>query len=205
MESIIQSDKLSPVTLQPHLQLIDAFETHEILDRHNEINLDVSSNFKELGKVYLFRCLDSGYRFYYPFSIFASSSFYSQIQAQNPHYYPKDKWEFSKAFTTLPNSGKLLEIGCGVGHFMQKAKRKGLECTGLELNPNAIHVARQNGLTVLNQDLKEHAIAHKEQYDVVCAFQVLEHITEVRSFVEHCLLCLKPRGILIFGVPNSNP
>jgi predicted SAM-dependent methyltransferase len=73
------------------------------------------------------------------------------------------------------------------------------------LDPDAIHVARQNGLTVLNQDLKEYAIAHKEQYDVVCAFQVLEHITEVRSFVEHCLLCLKPSGILIFGVPNSNP
>ncbi len=64
MESIIQSDKLSPVTLQPHLQLIDAFETHEILDRYNEIDLDVSTNFKELGKVYFFRCLDSGYRFY---------------------------------------------------------------------------------------------------------------------------------------------
>jgi len=61
----------------------------------------------------------------------------------------------------------------GVGHFMQKAKSKGLECTGLELDPDAIHVARQNGLTVLNQDLKEYAIAHKEQYDVVCAFQVL--------------------------------
>jgi len=34
---------------------------------------------------------------------------------------------------------------------------------------------------------------------------VLEHIFHVSDFIKDCLACLKPGGILILGVPNSNP
>jgi SAM-dependent methyltransferase len=40
---------------------------------------------------------------------------------------------------------------------------------------------------------------------VVCSFQVLEHIYDVKSFLEASLHVLKPKGKLIIGVPNNEP
>ena len=53
--------------------------------------------------------------------------------------------------------------------------------------------------------IDEFAVNHKENYDVVCFFQVLEHITNVHEFLKSSLVTLKPNGKLIIGVPNNNP
>jgi 2-polyprenyl-3-methyl-5-hydroxy-6-metoxy-1,4-benzoquinol methylase len=53
--------------------------------------------------------------------------------------------------------------------------------------------------------LEDHAIENENKYDVVCSFQVLEHIANPRSYLINSLKVLKDGGKLIIAVPNNNP
>ena len=56
---------------------------------------------------------------------------------------------------------------------------------------------------VSNPGVKLSPNEHAEFYDVVCSFQVLEHIDDTRRFIYDSLRCLKPGGRLIQSVPNE--
>jgi SAM-dependent methyltransferase len=99
----------------------------------------------------------------------------------------------------------VLDIGCGRGAFLSNIKNKVASCTGLEFNDQAIEKARQAGLDVRKEMIETHAAANPEKYSVVCFFQVLEHINEVKQFLDAALKTLKSGGLLIIGVPNSDP
>src|SRR4051794_38663099 len=60
--------------------------------------------------------------------------------------------------------GSLLEVGCSSGRFLELAKIKGWEVTGLELNPQAAEYITQHDLN--------RPFPLKQQYDVVVAVEV---------------------------------
>jgi SAM-dependent methyltransferase len=130
-------------------------------------------------------------------------TFYQLLQ-QRPDYYSNWNWEHGEAVKHFPNGSAVLEIGCGTGSFLKRVQST-CRVAGLELNKSAIAVARAEGLNVYDELIEEHAKKNPEAYDVVCAFQVFEHIYEVKPFIEAALRCLKPGGKLVFGVPNNNP
>ena len=74
---------------------------------------------------------------------------------------------------------------------------------GVEPNfPSGAH-SMHAGSHILPENITQHAMTNSETYDVVCAFQVLEHIGDPQSFLTAALACLKPDGLLIIGVPNA--
>ncbi|MCX6738915.1 MAG: methyltransferase domain-containing protein, partial [Candidatus Parcubacteria bacterium] len=61
--------------------------------------------------------------------------------------------------------------------------------TGLAVYPDSIETfSRKKGL----------------YYDIVCSFQVLEHVPDVKSFLDASLAILKPGGLMIISVPNND-
>ena len=42
-----------------------------------------------------------------------------------------------------------------------------------------------------------------QRFDVICAFQVLEHISNPREFLEDIISLLRPSGKILLAVPNS--
>jgi SAM-dependent methyltransferase len=195
----------SPVTLSNNTALVDTIPVQLIVDSYaSQLGMDVSHYFTGLTEVSIYRCSDTGFRFYYPATIFGDAGFYEQLQ-QKEFYYRPWVWEHQTALQYIAPGSKVLEIGCGLGAFIEKLQAKGFDCTGLELNEAAAAVCRQKGLTVHNQLLDAHLVQHSESYDVVCAFQVLEHVYDVHSFISESIACLKPGGKLIFAVPNNNP
>jgi len=195
---------LSPVTGSTNVSLCEDFPVQEILGQYaNEYHVDVSRFFKNLARIELYRCEDSGCRFYYPESIFGDGTFYEALQ-KNKGYYSVWTWQHDQASKFLKNGATILEVGCGLGEFL--ARRRGAnECVGLELNPSAVIAARNKGLTIFNESIESHSANHQGAYDVVCAFQVFEHIYNARSFLHSSLECLKPDGLLILSVPNNHP
>src|SRR3989344_9161104 len=103
-----------------------------------------------------------------------------------------EKWEYGKALDIVSGAKMLLEIGCAQGEFLEKAKAKGADCTGLELNAHAAGKGRKKGLYILEESIQDHAQKNKERYDVVCSFQVTEHIPEIGEFIRASLDALKP-------------
>ena len=94
----------------------------------------------------------------------------------------------------------MLDIGCGDGRFHTSIALA--EYTGLD--PSATSMCRKISPTarVINQQLEQHAQS-ATGYDVVCAFQVLEHVPEPIQFIEMALQCLRPGGLLLLGMPNQ--
>lgn len=152
------------------------------------------------GVVQFCECATCGLRFYDP-STTGGAEFYAQLQ-DYPWYYLNDKDEYEIARKFVLRSNHVLEVGSGTGNFGMR-----LDCTsyiGLEFNPNAIKIAKERGLTLLDQQINEHAATHQECYEVVCAFQVLEHLGDPRDFFESAVACLRPGGKLIISVPSEN-
>jgi SAM-dependent methyltransferase len=130
-----------------------------------------------------------------------SPEYYASFQAFD-WYYLEDKPEYDMAIKWMPPSARVLEVGCGVGWFGRKLTSG--QYTGLEYSHAAAEKARASGLDVRTQSIEEHAVACPAAYQVVCSFQVLEHVSGPGAFISKCIECLEPGGLLIFAVPSED-
>jgi len=156
-----------------------------------------------MDKVLLYRCKDTLYRFFYP-AIVGDESFYLDLQKTGT-YYRDWNWENEIAARHVRPEQALLEVGCGLGAFLEGVRSQCASVSAIEFNPGLIELIRQKGIPIFNQSIQEHAKSHRDQYDLICAFQVLEHVPEVNSFITSALSCLRKGGNLILSVPNSDP
>ena len=175
----------SPVTYSNNITLLRSFDIEKIKQLYaKETRVDTSRFFEGLKDVELYECNDTGYRFYYPFTIYGDDKFYQDLNELNSWYYQDNRWEHPLALDFLKPAHKILEIGSGDGFFIKLCKKNNItDITGLELNTAAAAKATQEGNIIHNETIQDYSKKHVEEYDVVCNFQVLEHIVDIRSFM----------------------
>jgi SAM-dependent methyltransferase len=106
-----------------------------------------------------------------------------------------------------PKTGRLFDIGCGVGNFMSAARAAGLDVTGIDWDSNAVQVGNEVlGLqTIYPLSIEEYAEKNSgATFDVVSFFEVLEHHDNPTQFLAHVRRLLKPGGYIALSVPNRN-
>ena len=94
----------------------------------------------------------------------------------------------------------VLEIGSSTGFFIEEARNVGWKTLGLELNPSAVSFAQKRGLNVQNKDFLK--TKFNEKFDIICAFDVLEHLIDPKKIIEKAYKNLKKGGLLFVYVPN---
>lgn len=99
-----------------------------------------------------------------------------------------------------PPGGRLLEVGCGYGHFLAAAADRGWAVTGVELSRPAAAYARDRlGLDVAQGQLADADL--DGGYDVVAAWDTLEHVPDPVAFLRVVGGLLAPDGLVAFSTP----
>lgn len=97
--------------------------------------------------------------------------------------------------------GNILDLGAGIGAFLNTMKKKGWEISGIE--PDA--GARQQAKNLFNIDLNETNSLNglpEKSFDAITLWHVLEHVHQLHTYVEKLRSLLKPDGKLFVAVPN---
>jgi SAM-dependent methyltransferase len=99
--------------------------------------------------------------------------------------------------------GRLLEVGCGSGRFLNRMRQAGWEVQGTDFDPvAAARVKEKYGLRVDVGNLA--ALRHPaDTYDVVAMSQVIEHVHDPRALLAECFRVLRPGGRLVLTTPNA--
>jgi 2-polyprenyl-3-methyl-5-hydroxy-6-metoxy-1,4-benzoquinol methylase len=97
----------------------------------------------------------------------------------------------------------ILDVGCFTGGLLQVLEQNGWDVYGLELQPEAVEVAkgRLPG-RVFQADLHSRHFPQR-QFDVVSLLGVIEHVKDPMRMLRRCAEVLAPNGTLILQTPNS--
>jgi len=104
---------------------------------------------------------------------------------------------------TAKKNGSLLDIGSGTGHFADTMKRSGWQVKGVEINDRAGEFSKsQFGLDVISPD--EISSLTPESFDCITLWHVLEHFHDPFRYAADIHRILKPGGVCIIALPNSD-
>ena len=179
-----------------------------------EATISVLRNILKNGKTYnVFECTECGIAVTHPFP-----SGYELAQLYSCGNYRTSK---GKRFGTLIESlihlgrlikrrrisrhikpGRILDIGCGRGLFLDVMRRGGWSVLGTELSKETASYATEvYGLEVLTGDLLKHQLP-RECLDAININQVLEHLKNPSEVLIECRRLLRRGGLLVISVPD---
>lgn len=97
--------------------------------------------------------------------------------------------------------GRLLDVGCGNGSFLLRARDSGWIVEGIEPDPIAAERAANSGLEVHHGNVHSYAV-QEARFDVITLSHVFEHLHNPQEVLDRCLGLLKPGGVLWMSMPN---
>lgn len=111
------------------------------------------------------------------------------------------KNKFNIAVDNKQSAVRILDIGCGVGDFLNYAKEKGCKITGIEPNDDARKIAEKklNTKVFSPADLEN---LPDNSFDIITMWHVLEHVADLKTEIHHLQRLLKNDGRLILALPN---
>ncbi|MCC6598298.1 MAG: bifunctional 2-polyprenyl-6-hydroxyphenol methylase/3-demethylubiquinol 3-O-methyltransferase UbiG [Alphaproteobacteria bacterium] len=102
---------------------------------------------------------------------------------------------------------RVLDIGCGGGLICEPLARLGATLTGADADENAIKVAKDHaaraGLEI--RYVPQPAEDIDEQFDIVLALEIIEHVKDPEYFVKNVAARVKPGGLAVFSTINRTP
>ena len=130
----------------------------------------------------------------------------SSEEAAHDSQYPMRVESFYRALKSLsshiPGGGaRVLDIGTAGGAFLDAAKRFGYKAVGLEPSAYLVKQGKERGLDMEQGTIDNHTL-EKASFDMVCLWDVLEHVTDPKEALSKIKDLLKPDGILLINYPD---
>ncbi len=119
---------------------------------------------------------------------------------ENPNI--ADFREGLKLVESFKQTGRLLDVGCGMGIFLSMAKEKGWDVFGVDISEYAINFAKEKfGLNCFVGQLKDVNLPDN-YFDVITLWDVLEHFKSPLEELAEIKRILSNGGIILFDTPN---
>ncbi len=137
---------------------------------------------------------------------FSADLFASLFQAEARHFWFRSRnrlliWALRKHF---PQARSLLEVGCGTGYVLAEihAAFPHIRCAGSEVFLEGLAFAQSRVPAVALSQMSAQRIPFDSEFDIVGAFDVLEHIDEDERVLEQMFRCVTPGGGVVITVPQ---
>jgi len=99
------------------------------------------------------------------------------------------------------HDGKVLDVGCAAGFFLDQAKKSGLSCFGVELSNEAAQKAKKNHNNIFVGKLED-AKYENLFFDIVTMYDIIEHVTDINSTIREIHRITKPNGLIVISTPD---
>jgi 2-polyprenyl-3-methyl-5-hydroxy-6-metoxy-1,4-benzoquinol methylase len=104
----------------------------------------------------------------------------------------------------IVKTGKILDIGAGIGGFTVIAKREGFHVTGIEPEKEQCELAKKlNNIDLVCSKFENFIYGDPIRYDAIHLHHVLEHLQDPKGSLISIREKLEENGILILEVPNQ--
>jgi len=98
-----------------------------------------------------------------------------------------------------PGRDRLLEIGCGSGFFLECALDLGFaEVHGVEPSRDAVETASPRVRAAIRNESFRDGLFPDNYFDIVCGFQVFDHLLDPTETLRVCRRILRPGGLVFF-------
>ena len=121
---------------------------------------------------------------------------------QDASLYEKTFARRLKLIQSFKTSGRLLDIGCGLGFFLNVAARRGFDVQGLEMSAYAFERASAGFPGRIHQGLLVPGLFPAKSFDIVTLFDVFEHVYEPRGFIRILDEITNDDAIVCITTPN---
>jgi 2-polyprenyl-3-methyl-5-hydroxy-6-metoxy-1,4-benzoquinol methylase len=127
-------------------------------------------------------------------------------EAGHDSQYPMRVESFYRTLKSLkkhiPAAGsKILDIGTAGGAFLEAAQQFGYDAWGMEPSQYLVKQGKARGLKIEAGTIDSHPFA-PQSFDMVCLWDVIEHLTQPREALVKIKSLLKPGGILLINYPD---
>ncbi len=126
---------------------------------------------------------------------------YRDYFADAPVYRPYFRRKFVILSRYIAPPGALLELGAGAGFALEAARDAGWEAHGLELSGAAVTWGREKlGVDIAGGGFDD--LNDTGRWDVIAAFQTIEHLPNVRDALRRIRRALRPGGVAFLTTPD---
>lgn len=169
----------------------------------NSIDIKKIENYRQWD---LFWCLECDAQFWWPLKHPGQKFYEESYDMTGIHNKEALGWgpkEFIK--NPIAKSGRLLDVGCCSGDFLNAAQSLGFDVWGIDISRRSIAVAKvlYKLRNVYGETLESFSSrANIPKFDIITFFEVLEHLDDPMAFVNHTKSILKKGGYLVFNTPD---
>jgi len=110
--------------------------------------------------------------------------------------------DIAKRIKKYINKGRLLDVGCGDGHFLSICQHLGFECYGVEPSKLLSEYASSKIKNPVIQSHYKKELFPKDSFGIITYIQTLEHIPNPLSALQTTKYHLQKGGILVIEVPS---
>ena len=106
-----------------------------------------------------------------------------------------------KMLNRFARRGRLLEVGCATGEFLEAAEAAGFDVLGVDASERYARYSMQRNLNVRYGRLEEMDL-HPSSFDVIALFHVIEHVQDPVDFLRRLNALTREGGLIFIATPN---